>query len=101
MGDCRYIFKGGRNNKRDGSVLIRRDGETIKLLRNPDHPYSPSSPPPRGREATTGNASAVEEGWYGQLKYCYEKVIHVVTISFAVVFGLLVSSAPKRMFNKT
>ena len=23
-------------------------------------------------------------------KYCYEKVIHVVMISFAVVFGLLV-----------
>ena len=84
-----------------------------------------------------------EEGWYGQSKYCYEKVIHVVTIKlacskrsisgercevkkamksrggltsppprfyflrslatikFAVVFGLLVSSAPKRMFNKT
>ena len=31
-----------------------------------------------------------EEGWYGQPKYCYEKTIHVVLISFAVVFGLLV-----------
>ena len=30
-----------------------------------------------------------EEGWYGQPKYCYEKTIHVVMISFAVVFGLL------------
>ena len=32
-----------------------------------------------------------EEGWYGQQpKYCYEKIIHVVLISFAVVFGFLV-----------
>ena len=30
-----------------------------------------------------------EEGWYGQPKYCYEKTIHVVLISFAVIFGLL------------
>ena len=31
-----------------------------------------------------------EEGWYGQQpKYCYEKTIHVVLISFAVVFGFL------------
>ena len=28
--------------------------------------------------------------WYSQPKYCYEKTIHVVLISFAVVFGLLV-----------
>ena len=26
----------------------------------------------------------------GQPKYCYEKAMHVVMISFAVVFGLLV-----------
>ena len=31
-----------------------------------------------------------EEGWYGQPKYCHVKTIHVVLISFAVVFGLLV-----------
>ena len=29
-----------------------------------------------------------EEGWYDQPKYCYENAIHVVMISFAVVFGL-------------
>ena len=31
-----------------------------------------------------------EEGWYGQPKYCYEKTIDVVLISYPVVFGLLV-----------
>ena len=36
------------------------------------------------------NICKPEEGWYGQPKYCYEKTIHVVLISFAVVFGLLV-----------
>ena len=30
----------------------------------------------------------LEESWYGQPKYCYEKAIHVVMISFAVVLGL-------------
>ena len=32
------------------------------------------------------NICKPEEGWYGQLKYCYEKAIHIVLISFAVVF---------------
>ena len=31
-------------------------------------------------------------------KYCYEKAIHVVTISFAVVFGLLVFSTARSLF---
>ena len=35
-----------------------------------------------------------EEGWYGQPKYCYEKAIHVVMISFEVVLGLLVFLFP-------
>ena len=30
-----------------------------------------------------------EEDWYGEPKYCYVKTIHVVLISFAKVFGLL------------
>ena len=34
------------------------------------------------------NICKPEEGWYGQLKYCYEKTIYVVLNSFAVVFGL-------------
>ena len=29
-----------------------------------------------------------EESWYDQPKYCYGKAIHVIMISFAVVFGL-------------
>ena len=32
------------------------------------------------------NICKPEEGWYGQGKYCYGKTIHVVLISFAVVF---------------
>ena len=28
--------------------------------------------------------------WYSEPKYCYEKTIHVVLISFVVVFGLLI-----------
>ena len=36
------------------------------------------------------NICKLEEGWYGQPKYCYEKTIGVVLISFEVVFGLLV-----------
>jgi len=39
---------------------------------------------------TYTNICKPKEGWYGQPKYCYEKTIHVVLISFAVVFGLLV-----------
>ena len=35
------------------------------------------------------NICKPEEGWYGQPKYCYEKIIHVFLISFAVVYGLL------------
>ena len=36
----------------------------------------------------------LEEGWYGQPKYCYEKAIHVVMISFAVVLRLFVFLFP-------
>ena len=36
------------------------------------------------------NICKPQEGWYGQPKYCYEKAIYVVMISFPVVFGLLV-----------
>ena len=39
------------------------------------------------------NLCKPEEGWYGQPKYCYEKTVHVVLISFAVVFGLLLVSS--------
>ena len=35
----------------------------------------------------------VTEGWYGQQKYCCKKAEHVVMISFAIVFGLLVFSS--------
>ena len=45
-------------------------------------PYQPSS----GLQC---NISKPEECWYGQPKYYYEKTMHVVLISFAVVFGLL------------
>ena len=34
------------------------------------------------------NICEPEERWYGQPKYCYEKEMHVVTISFAVVFDI-------------
>ena len=30
-----------------------------------------------------------EKGWHDQLKYCCEKAIHVVVISFAAVFEVL------------
>ena len=72
-----------------------------KLLRNPDDPYPRPPTSPSKVKCSAPGACKPEDGWYGQPKHCYEKVIHVVTISFAVVFGLLVSSAPKRMFNKT
>ena len=34
------------------------------------------------------NICKPEERWYGQPKYCYEKAMQVVIISFAVIFRI-------------
>ena len=46
------------------------------------------NPVPIGGQIDCSYIRKPEEGWYGQLNYCYEKGIHVVIISFVVVFTL-------------
>ena len=41
-----------------------------------------------------------EEGWYGHPKYCYEKAIDAVMISFAVVFRILVFRRQRAVGNE-
>ena len=58
-----------------------QDGHTPKNTHTHTHTHTHTFPS-KVKWSAPG-ACKPEEGWYGQSKYCYEKVIHVVTIKLA------------------